>query len=214
MKYKEYIVTSPTQNTSRRLGIFGEKHLYSQEETNYARTVVPTYNTVALEGDQKKSLFWDIVSLIYRPITLAYLSGTKRSPSNQRVRDIAKEQDQRIIYFNDTDSKHFSFWQKITLVGLGLLTVPLAPLVSWYTKKHGGDLFKKEGKKKSLISRWMDYAINSSKREKIMADRTAELLSEQNSGDVLANCGEDHLDGIVNNLKNNGLTLEEKVSYP
>ena len=81
------------------------------------------------------------------------------------------------------------------------------------TKAYEKRIDKKNKSKKSLSSKFFEYAYknNIEERNRVMAERTVDILRE-NPGKLLIVCGEEHLDGIIENLYDK-LTLKETKSF-
>ena len=217
MKYKEYVVKFNEERRLgpfARLGILGEEHIYTPEESIFVKKIMPSFDTVAIEGESKQSssFFW--LGLLYLPVMLAYMAGTNRSLNNDTAKQIAEKYGKRIMRLEEDTEQLFPLSQKIALAIVGLTSIPMAPLC--YAKlKLYGDPFevgtkayekriadKKKGKKGlDLFSRLTNFAYmgNIGKRDRIMAERSIDILRRV-SDNLLIVCGENHLDGIVKNL--------------
>lgn len=220
MRYKEY---SASHHLDRRIGIFGEMHIYNKTESKFAREIVPRFDIVASEGSGKKDyLFW--VGLLYIPMAFAMIFGTdRRSPDT--AYNIARQSGKEIFHL-EKDTRHlFSFTQKAAMALGGLASMPFAPLEYMNYKKNGDPyttgtkayekrIAEEKSGKKSLLQKLIDYgfASNLKERDKLMAEKSFDIF-QQSAKNLLIVCGEMHLDGIVENLHNK-LELKEVNSFP
>lgn len=222
MKYVEYLTKS--DYSEKKLGIFGEVHIYSPKESAFASKIVPKFDTVAIEGSSKiSSLHW--IGLLYAPMFLAYIAGTNRSLNNLNAKEIAGVHGKKLIKLEEDIEKSFPLIQKIALSAVGMITIPMSPFLYAYLKIYGDPLergnkayerFTKEMKKdkKGLFSKLVNFAYsnNLDERNKVMAERAVNILNTS-SNKLLIVCGKGHLDGIVDNLHNK-LKLKKVRSFP
>lgn len=220
MRYKEY---SASHHLDRRIGIFGETHIYTPDESKLVSEIVQRFDIVASEGSGKKDyLFW--VGILYIPLAFAMILGTdRRSPDT--VHNIAKRSGKEIFHL-EKDTRHlFSFTQKIAMALGGLVSMPFAPFEYMNYKKNGDPyaigtkayekrIAEEKSGKKNLLQRLTDYgfASNLKERDKLMAEKSFDIFQES-AKNLLIVCGELHLDGIVENLHNK-LELKEVNSFP
>lgn len=208
MKYKEYAVEDG--GLEKRLGVLGEIHIYTPEESSFARHVVPTYDTVGMEGSGKPSLSFSLIGLLYVPTLLAYALATDRFPLNDTSKTIAQECGKRIIHLEENEGLTFSFMQKLALATVGALSIPFSPF-DYARAKRDGDSYiegtiayekRMERKKKNgPMTRLCNYAFkaNLAERDEAMAEKTSTIL-QTSSNNFLVVCGQEHFDGVVGNL--------------
>ncbi|UCD03642.1 MAG: hypothetical protein JSW73_03820 [Candidatus Woesearchaeota archaeon] len=222
MKYKEYL--TKLDGTDKKLGILGEAHLYTKDESKFAKELVPNFDIVASEGSNREAYLHQI-GILYVPLILAYVAATNRSFNNKRAIDIAERHGKKIITLDDSVEELFSIPQKLAIGLSGAISIPLSPFIYVYYKllndpsKRNNKAYKriverrKKGKK-SLSSKFFSYAFtkNMNVRDKVMAENSVKILKER-TGDLLVVCGELHLDGIIDNLQKT-LELSEVRSFP
>ena len=94
------------------------------------------------------------------------------------------------------------------MVAVGLFSIGFSPIAYFLCDgKDEGDIPKKEDKKveTTLSQSFVNfvgfaYAGNIDQRNRIMARTSVEILTE-GADDLLIVCGEEHVDGIIENLK-------------
>jgi len=224
MQYYEYL--TEVDGLEKKVGILGEIHIYTSLESIFAHSVIPNYETIAMEGPKKGSTpFFFCVGLLYVPVILAYMAGTNRSFNNPTAKAIAKIHRKEIITLEDDTDQLFPFTQKLAFGLVGLLSIPISPYL-YFKYKMNGDPFehgtknyeKKMKRKKSLVSKLTSYAYfnNLEQRDRVMAERSIDLLRSERDN-LLIVCGEAHVPGITENLRKQ-LDLEEvikpKISLP
>lgn len=220
MRYKEYLVK--LNGSEKKLGVFGEQHIYTPSESRFAKKIIPDFDTVAVEGSNKKSfIYW--IGILYLPMILALILGTNRSFKNDTSNSLAKKYKKKVVML-EKGAEHFKLTQKIALVAAGLFSIPYSPFLyasykfygdpfEKWTKAHEKRMANKKKGKKGLFSGFFEYAYKSNlkERDRIMAKKSIDLL-RKNSGSLLIVCGESHLDGIIKNLDKK-LKLKEIRSY-
>lgn len=222
MIYKEYL--TKLNGLEKRLGVFGEVHIYTPDESRFAREIMPNFDTVAVEGaNQKSSLSW--IGVLYIPMLLAYITGTNRSLGSDTSETLAEKYGKQVVRLEEDEEQLFPITQKIALATVGTISIPMSPFIYGYCKFYGDPyevgtrayekrMAKKREGKKSLFSKFFEYAYknNIEERNRVMVERSVEILRED-SGNLLVVCGEDHLEGLVENLHDK-LRLEETRSFP
>lgn len=119
------------------------------------------------------------------------------------------------------------FLQKIALATLGMVSIPLAPVLYVYHKIYGNHnkregreteayekrMAKKSKNKESLSYRLAKFAFRNGvdERNKVMAERSIDIFTKY-PGNLLIVCGEGHLDGLVENLSRS-LRLKELKEF-
>lgn len=223
MIYKEYLARF--NGSEKKVGVLGEIHLYTTAETAFARQIVPNFDTVAFEGDPQNSIYLTFICMLFTPIVLTLATGAKRSIFNDSSYSIAKEYKKRIIWLEEGTWKSSPLLQKIVFATAGAITIPVSPFAYVYLRYYGDpftpgtkaykdmDMAKEKKDKQGLFSRLFRYAYTNdiSERNKIMADRSVDIL--RGSERLLVVCGERHLEGIVENLSSM-LSLREVRSVP
>jgi len=222
MRYKEYLVR--LNNLEKKLGILGESHVYTPDESRFAREIIPNFDTVALEGTSQNSSVL-LIQKLYIPARWAYIVGTNRSFNIDSARTIAKKYGKRFVSLEEGIEQLFPVSQKIALASVGAISIFISPFLYGYLKLYGDPskvgtkayekrIAKKKKSKKSLFSRLTDFAIigNIDERNRVMAERSIDIL-QKNPGNLLVICGQLHFDGLIKNLYDK-LRLEEVRSFP
>ena len=222
--YKEFL-TRDENGLERRLGIFGEVHRANSSESSIAKKVIETYEHFAVEGATKIPLSLKLISLAFIPAVLSYMIATKRTfPAASTL--LKKHPSAPHHSLEDHDIQLFSFSQLCAIGITGLYASVVSPYNYWYLKKYGDpnipgtqayekEMQEKESGKKGIMSRISEYSLekNRSQRDQRMAERTAEICQQEQSGNLLVVVGRKHLDGVVENLSKK-LSLTERFSYP
>jgi len=207
MRFKEY--NANVSGLEKKLGLLGECHIYTPDESRYAAQVVSQYDTIAMEGNTKFT-FMALIGRLYVPQIIAYTAATNRSLSCTTAEQHAKRSGKKIINFEDCSK--LSLMQHITLALIGLASMPFAPLFYLQLKKYGDPYERgtkayevmrqnKEKSKKSPKMGLIKYAANLKGRDIIMADKTADIISREETSSLLVICGEGHLEGIERRLQ-------------
>ena len=89
MRYLEYAAT--IEKRPKRLGVLGETHIYTPEETAFAEQIVPTYNNIGAEGVGD---FVGNVLALYKPFLWAS-HRHRRSYRNMTAKAIARERKKK-----------------------------------------------------------------------------------------------------------------------
>jgi len=205
MEYREYKVG---EGLEKKLGILGETHIYTREETELAEDVVPEYDVIGHEGGRQKAWY---LSLIYAVPMRAILAGTRRSLKNKTAKGIAENLEKKTVSL-ETGYK-LSKTSAIYLGSLAILGTILSPLLyiesklfGRMTEKYYAKKAKKAGKTRRLIESKISrldrflakYVVDQEERDDLMAARSAELLRQEDN--LLVVCGEGHLQGLVERL--------------
>lgn len=220
MRYKEYLVK--LDGSKKILGVFGEQHIYTQDASRFVRKIMHNFDTIVIEGtNQKSSLFW--IGILYIPVTLAYVAGTKKSfDTLDTAKTIAEEHGKRVVRLEEDIEHLLPLTQKIALAIAGTVSIPMSPFVYSYcrfygdpyevgTKAYERRMAKEREGKKSLFSGFLEYAFKNNEEDSIMAERSVGILKD--SKNLLVVCGEGHLDGLVRELSNK-LRLKEIGNSP
>ncbi len=198
MIYKEYLAKGlgdeALWNPYKKLGILGEMHLYTETESEFAREMVEGYNVVGVEGTSRPDMLDKIIGLLYKPFCRAYGEVTGRS-KNYTALKWAKELGKKIIRLED-GVKRFSLSQKLTQLNISLNSFLLSPFIPLLFKEHP-ELIEEIEK---LNDPYSDYAANLEGRNKIMAEKSIEILKKGENKDLLIVCGEAHVPGILDIL--------------
>ena len=225
MEYREYLARAPGI-PEKRLGIFGEVHMYTREESILADMIIESsYKNIAIEGnDYKNQKFTrlDILKEIaYIPLSIAHIPSLiniclnqNRSMFNDTLKDYAENyshrvKNKKITRFNDCSKQYIDFKRKCAAIPLALVSLPLTlvgitkGLIKKIRKSENNSSYNIE----SLLTRYetppknriLKFMINIDKRDRLMAGKSAEIL--RTSSDLLINCGAGHIPGIVENLE-------------
>ena len=155
---------------------------------------------------------------------LTYIAGTNRSSKNDTAQHIAETYCKRIVRLEKDEEQLWPLMQKIAFATLGATSIFISPFLYGYLKLYGDPYeagtkaYKKrtaeKKSKKSLFSRFIDFAYESNldQRNRAMAEKSIDIL-RRNTNNLLVVCGEEHLDGIVENLYGR-LRLKEVKSFP
>jgi|GEM_PF-6251825 len=223
MKYKEF--TANIDGLEKKLGILGEIHTYTKKESELARQIVKEYDLIASEGtdsDSEISLgaYFKVLPafLLDIPASIAYNLATNRSSENHTTKDIAKENHIKLIRFNDSD---IPLLRAFTMTLICAISIPLVP-IDYINYKINGDPDEVGTRAYNIIENnilrqkvWLPilkYSANVHNRDKIMADKSVELISAPKNDNLLINCGQGHFEGIINNLYEK-LELKETGKY-
>lgn len=200
MRYKEYRL----KDSCKRLGLLGETHNYSPEESSFAKSVIPNYDTVAIEGHEYSDTFTKLLGLLYLPTCAAFMLGAGRT--SETAESIAITRGARIAYLHDSV---FNIWQKFMLTAIGIALIPMSPYIYFecYSNRMRNEK-PEELSQDSLLYKIMKYAFNGEERDNIMGLRAVDLLANEKS--LLTVCGEHHFEG-VNAYFNKFLALEKKT---
>ena len=205
MEYHEFAATSPTGQT-KKFGILGENHIYTQQESYFARQVVQGYDTIAREGKSKITLFEALAGVLLLPQYAAVIAATKRSLKYPNVGTLAKEYQKNLVRLENDEGKSWPLKDKIRLILGALATIPLTPFIYFYLRKHPEELKFTPRKDKK-----------NENREQVMADGSLEELQKPENNDLLVNTGLNHAPGILDRMKQKlsslGWTLEERTAY-
>ncbi|MDP3733644.1 MAG: hypothetical protein Q8R37_00275 [Nanoarchaeota archaeon] len=218
MKYREYKVND--DGLEKRLGVLGEVHLYNAAESAIAEVIVPTYDTIGMEGSGKSTVFNSLLALVYTPSGLAYAAATGRLKSS--ADQIAKKHHKQIIRLEESENVTFPFLQKLSIITMGLISIPLVPFDIYRYLKFGDpscegtEAYQKRleiEQKNGLLTKFQNYAFknNFPIRDAMMADKAIEILQTR-SNNVLVICGKKHFPGVTAHLQKK-LDLEERASF-
>jgi len=219
MRYTGY--STKVNGLEKHLGVLGECHIYSPEESELAESLVPYFDTVGYEGGSKMPLFVKLSTPLFVPMLITLILRTDRKISNKSAEKIAEEKGKKIIRLEEgTEEKTWPLKQKLAFFSVGIISIPLSPFTYHYLKKNG-DPYKAGTKaykkriekdkmgKRNLYSKLVTYAYgnNNAVRSKIMSDRAIEIL-KKGADNLLVVCGEMHYDRVNQNFQEQ---LELKV---
>ena len=194
MKYRRYVVNF--EGLEKRLGILGEIHLYTSEESKIAESLVDKYDHFGIEGSEKPSLYFSVLRMLILPEIYAH-SVVGRSPNNADLESLAKSKNKSVTMLEPEIEKTFSLLQKIALFTYVAISFVSAPFTYLELKKN-----RKLQKKNNWISRLSNFSIysNIETRNKIMAQNSIAILRKVDN--LLIVCGEDHFEGLERQLRN------------
>lgn len=171
MEYREYI----EKTLDKRIGILGECHVYTADESETARGIVSRYDAVAVEGSSRLHVH----SILWLPFMIAYCSAKGRYISNDTALRIAEQQKKEIIYFGDS----LPLRDSILLALAGIVSIPFAPLARIY------GTFERGTSRASFLA-----GIDAKDRQ--MAEKAAGIIRKSNYDSLLIVCGGLHVNGI------------------
>lgn len=221
MLYQEFLVRENGQD--KKLGILGETHLYRAEETELAREIVPEFKNIALEGSSKSDSI-QMIGYLFLPATIAYAAATQRSfpllkkfpflDYHEDTEDIARRMKKNIHYLEEDLDEQFSLGQKIALATCVFGTIPLTPFIYARYKLREEKVQSAPENTTSITYRLANALADVARRDEVMAARSATLLRSRDN--LLINCGEVHIVGIIDHLNRYMLleqTREESPDY-
>jgi len=188
MKFLEFVVA--TDKGARRFGLLGETHVYTQEESEFAKGIVESFSTIAMEGSDRATLLNRSVSVVVGGAMEAAARTEGRDREIFTACDWAIELRIPVHPTYDTDS--LSAGRKIFLGCLFTVWRVMFPFATRIMKSR-----KKEpsAQSKKLGEEWAMTMAEGAKRNKIQADKVLELLPECES--LLLICGEIHMEGVL-----------------
>lgn len=204
MKYREFEVQMPGKTA--KLGILGETHMYSPQESDCADKIVPQFNAVAIEGSDNFTRV-HMAMLPFIPAMIAIAGASHRS-FERTAKTIAEGQEKKIVRLEPNMGESFSYKQLLALAAVGLMSIPFIPFIYTYLRNSGDDILSSEESddnqdvgRFSRLRRFIKFAIegNIAERDRKMAQRTKDVVLS-GVGDVLHVSGMAHTEGVVANL--------------
>ncbi len=204
MRYEEYRITTES-GLEKKLGILGETHVYRPEETAFSREIISGYDVFASEGSQRltpRNICLGMTLLPWYFLSVPFFKKERRSFRNLTALKLAKEENKRILYFNDT--KHIGIGKMLMMASIPfvfLASLPFLPFIGLYRKITKRQRAEPEGEGRGIINKIIDYLVSSKKRDSYMAEKTIGYLHDSNN--LLIGCGLNHMKGIIRNLSEN-----------
>ena len=202
LKYREYNISS-ANGLEKKVGIIGEIHLYNETEKKFVDQVMLKYDAIAREGIQTTSLLSTMVYHSTKPILWIIKKAIPERKYLFSTRNIPIEKQ---MHFYDLEPEEtLTLGENIKLLCGFLVTIAFLPLVYFRIKSnpHFRDPKNRDNSYYSLVHR----------RDKTMAKRAAEIIQQEDSGNVLLVVGGAHLEGVVQHL-HQYLIMEETKRFP
>lgn len=187
----------------KRIGILGERHLYNDRESSFARNIVRDYDNFGAEkcahiSTFEKSLI-TVAGLTFIPYALAHY--LKHDDLSEDAEDYAKRVSKNIIPLD-------VMVNPLKVLGLSLYTLAVSPILiprrmfeskeeNLRKRMNKEDLLIKGEKRGSL----MNFLGDVDKRDAHMAKTAYDFLSHDENNNLLINCGMNHVPGIRRNLE-------------
>lgn len=99
MRYKQFLTT--VDGEEKRLGILGECHLYTTQESRFAEDIVTQFDNFAVEGTSQGSVLGIIADISMMPAYICISGMPERSPDNATALQFASVYDLRTFELED-----------------------------------------------------------------------------------------------------------------
>lgn len=204
----------------KELTIVGETHLYNHTESEYAKELLKDYEVIAYESGKASERskageqYRKVLVCLFKPSFTFYGMGSGRYTKNPTIQAHAWLSHKKIYYLetgNDDIIDKLSFGQKSAFLAMAAYSLLTAPLTYWEGKIELGHETKWIDREKDTdaeIDYLAAYVANLHKRDKLMADNIAKLITKEDIDKLLCVMGKGHLKGVVKHLKSN-LEMEE-----
>jgi len=204
---------------TKKIGILGEVHAYTETESDFANRQVSNYTTIGVELPSSNSYLGCITTLpfilagvaISTPFILAAhlleknlfpQAYPKRNPFIKNAREHAKDLNKRVVnldgLINPLKTNARLIW--------GTFLAPYSAYKIYFGRKSTEEKYKKweetliEGGYPENLGWWIYWTADIKKRDKHMAQKATEFLRTE-SDEILINCGMTHALGIRRNLE-------------
>jgi len=223
MRYKQFLTT--INGEEKRLGILGECHLYTTQESRFAEEIVLQFENFAVEGTSKASVLGVIADISMLPAYICLSGIPERSPDNATALQFARLY--QLMTFELEDQYRLTSLRAGAFVICGVTDIVESPFAYFWLKKNGDPYtpgtkayakLKEQKEKPTLLSRIADFATDVEGRDIKMALRSFEVLKTVPKN-LLVSVGDHHLDGIVSHwhrmlpLEETRSVSEEEVAY-
>ncbi|MBN1156264.1 hypothetical protein JXA85_01485 [Candidatus Woesearchaeota archaeon] len=214
LKYMEFEVK--IDGVVKRLGLWGEYHIYTKEDSAFAEHLADSYDVLAMEGVKRKGAgaMEKTIAILLLPSYTLFSAMTSRKISNLHIQQIFIRKGKQVIKLEQDMKSRIPFPNNLAFVSIITFAILLLPFefltygIRRIRKKddpfdrvtgiypHEDNLLLRGKKFRDRVS---DYVFNNDARDKEMSEKIIEVMHLHSN--VLAGFGLAHFPGILKHLE-------------
>lgn len=200
--YAEY-----TRDNGKLLGVYGEVHFYTKDESDFVRNILSDYDILLTEGTEKPDFPLLLTQIFTTPSIMAFSFGTKRREEGLIYFAKRRKGNVRVDYFDDLELIPAKNLRKACVQSLS--EIPLLPIefIKMYLRGDPctlGTENNKEYLSSEKINKEMEKKCNNFKlneRNDFMVKKIAKNVVNCPDKNILVRCGVSHFDGITDGIE-------------